>query len=489
MALTLGGPVVIPKLVNGRNKLFFFANYSYVNDFIPGKNQGSSTVPANAAQLQRRLLRSAQAAEPGAVSDLRSADGAPRSGEPEPVHPRSVPEQHHPGEPDRESALQPVPADGAEAESEPVENGTTPTDNYYRGGEPDKPVSSLYAGRVDYNMSGNDRFFFRVSGNTFLEPVSDWTYEVPEFEGLHSIDRSRYNWAVDRQLDARRRARRVIDTQVASNRFFQDDLLRRLHEYKPTRHGPARRTSTRSARRRATACCRSSASAAIRASRRARSPATRTTNLQGTVNLTQVRGAHTLRGGVDARLAQRQRGPRRQPVRAALVHQRVHAAGQRHLAAHAEQPRAEPGGVHAGHSVDRRRRPSSRRSTFATTSSPPSGRIRGACENLTLNVGLRFEWEDGISEDDGAMIVGLRSEREAGDLRSRRGGVRQGADRRSLPAANFHVRGGSIYATDAGPGRQGLEAADDVDAARVGGLQAGREDGAEGAATASTTTR
>ena len=34
----------------------------------------------------------------------------------------------------------------------------------------------------------------------------------------------------------------------------------------------------------------------------------RTTNLQGTVNLTQVRGAHTLRGGVDARLAQRQRG-------------------------------------------------------------------------------------------------------------------------------------------------------------------------------------
>ena len=48
---TLGGPVVIPKLVDGRNKLFFFGSYSYVNDFIPGKNQGSSTVPASAAQL------------------------------------------------------------------------------------------------------------------------------------------------------------------------------------------------------------------------------------------------------------------------------------------------------------------------------------------------------------------------------------------------------------------------------------------------------
>ena len=49
--MTAGGPVVIPKLVNGRNKLFFFGNYSHVNDFIPGKNQASSTVPASAAQL------------------------------------------------------------------------------------------------------------------------------------------------------------------------------------------------------------------------------------------------------------------------------------------------------------------------------------------------------------------------------------------------------------------------------------------------------
>ncbi len=50
-SMTAGGPVVIPKLVNGRNKLFFFGSYSHVNDFIPGKNQASSTVPASDAQL------------------------------------------------------------------------------------------------------------------------------------------------------------------------------------------------------------------------------------------------------------------------------------------------------------------------------------------------------------------------------------------------------------------------------------------------------
>ena len=52
MSTTFGGPVVIPKLVDGRNKLFFFGSYSYVNDFIPGKNQGTSTIPATAEQLK-----------------------------------------------------------------------------------------------------------------------------------------------------------------------------------------------------------------------------------------------------------------------------------------------------------------------------------------------------------------------------------------------------------------------------------------------------
>ena len=195
MAWTLGGPVVIPKLVDGRNKLFFFANYSYVNDYIPGKNQGTQHDSGERGAAQRRLLRSAEAAEPGAVSDLRSADGAPRSGEPEPVHPRSVPEQHHSGEPDRESAVQPVQADAAEAEPELRGErddavGATTTS----GGQPDVPKSTLYGGRVDYNMSDNDRIFVRGSKNSFIEAVNDWTYEVPTFAGLHSIDRSRPHW-------------------------------------------------------------------------------------------------------------------------------------------------------------------------------------------------------------------------------------------------------------------------------------------------------
>ena len=85
-------------------------------------------------------------------------------------------------------------------------------------------------------MSARDRLFVRVSGNTFLEPVSDWTYEVPAFEGLHSIDRSRYNWAVIGNW-THVRGKTVIDTQVASNRFFQDDLLPPAPRVRPSDMG------------------------------------------------------------------------------------------------------------------------------------------------------------------------------------------------------------------------------------------------------------
>ena len=289
MALTAGGPVVIPKLLNGRNKVFYFGSYSYVNDFIPGKNQDSSTVPASQAQLN------------GDFSDLlRLANPAqyqiydPLTVRPDPANPNRFIRDPFPNNiipanrivnPLYNLYRQMVPPPNQNL----IENGATPTGNYYRGGEPDKPVSSLYAGRLDFNLSSNDRFFFRASGNTFLEPVSDWTYEVPEFEGLHSIDRSRYNWAVIGNW-THVAGKTLIDTQVASNRFWQDDKLLRLHDYKPTDLGLPSYVD---------AFCAAQNDCMLPAvtiggyqgiSQGAASGDT-TTNLQGTVNVTQVRGA------------------------------------------------------------------------------------------------------------------------------------------------------------------------------------------------------
>ena len=234
-AWTLGGPLAIPKLVRGR-KMFFFLNYSYVNDFIPGKNQGTSTVPANEKHLN------------GDFSDLLAL---PNPAQYQIYDPLTV--RRDPNNPNRfirdpfpnnvipaNRIVNPLYALYRNMVPPPnqnfVEKGTTPAANYYQGGQPDSPVSHLYTARLDANVSDADRVFARFSGNTFIEGVNDWTYEVPEFAGLHSWDRSRYNWAIVGNW-THTTGRTVFDTQVASNRFFQGDLRRRLHDYQPTDMG------------------------------------------------------------------------------------------------------------------------------------------------------------------------------------------------------------------------------------------------------------
>ena len=72
--------------------------------------------------------------------------------------------------------------------------------------------------------------------------------------------------------------------------------------------------------------------------------------------------------------------------------------------------------------------------------------------NLTVNLGLRFEWENGISEDNGELIVDFDP-----NARLAISDLAEAAYARApipqLPASDFRVRGGSVYATD--PGQDG----------------------------------
>ena len=441
-ALTLGGPAI-------RNKLFFFANYSYVNDFIPGKNQGTSTVPANAAHLA------------GDFSDLlRLPNPAqyqiydPLTVRPDPANPNrfirspfanNIIPANRIVNPLYNLYRQMVPAPNQNL----IENGTAPSNNYYRGGEPDIPVSSLYAGRLDYNLSSNDRFFLRVSGNTFIEPVSDWTYEVPAFEGLHSIDRSRYNWAVIGNW-TKVAGKTLIDTQIASNRFFQDDLQRRLHEYKPTDMGlPAYLDSFCAAQN---DCMLPVVNiGGYQGISTTASSGDRTTNLQGTVNLTQVRGRHTLKGGVDARLAQRQRGPGGTPSgQLSFTNEFTRQAS--------DTAQLTPSNLGLSLAAFMLGIPSTSQATIQPTVDLRNhyfaayGQDTWRLGNLTVNLGLRLEWENGISEDNGGLIVdfdpsAMLAISDAAEAAYARAPIPQ------LPPADFHVRGGSVFATD--PGQDG----------------------------------
>jgi hypothetical protein len=446
-AWTLGGPVVIPKLFKGK-KMFFFANYSYVNDFIPGKNQGTSTVPANEKHLN------------GDFSDLLTL---PNPAQYQIYDPLTV--HRDPNNPNR-FIRDPFPNNMIPANrivnplyslyrkmvpppnQNFVENGTTPAANYYQGGQPDSPVSHLYAVRLDSNLSDADRTFVRFSGNTFLEGVNDWTYEVPEFAGLHSLDRSRYNWAVVGNW-THTTGRTVFDTQFASNRFFQGDLRERLHEYKPTDMGfPAYLDQFCAAQG---DCMLPQVTIGTGVNvpvyqgiSAARSSDDTATNYQGTFNVTRITSRHTLRGGIDGRLAQRQRGPGGNPS-SLLTYTNEFT---RQASDTAQLTPSNLGltlaalmlGIPSTTTATIQPEINLRNHYFAAFGQD-SWRLG---DRVTVNYGLRVEWEDGIVEDDGRIIAGFDPNAPLAIS-----SAVQAAYARNplpqLPAAGFQVAGGPIY--------------------------------------------
>jgi len=444
-AWTLGGPVHIPHLVES-DRIFFFANYSYVNDFIPGKNQGASTVPANAKHLA------------GDFSDLLTL---PNPAQYQIYDPLTV--HRDPNNPNRfirdpfpnnvlpaNRIVNPLHALYGQMVPPPnqnlVENGTTPAGNYYQGGQPDSPVSHLYAGRVDANLSSSDRLFVRFSGNTFLEGVNDWTYEVPEFEGLHSLDRSRYNWGIVGNW-THTTGKTVFDTQVASNRFFQGDLRLRLHDYQPTDVGfPAYLDEFCAAQGdcmlpQVTIGVGANAYQSISGPRSSDDTAT---NYQGTFNVTRISGAHTLRGGVDGRLAQRNRGPGGNPSSALTYTNEFTRQAS-------DTAQLTPSNLGLSLAAFELGIPSTvvatiqpeinLRNHYVAAFGQDSWRMG---PKLTVNYGLRVEWEDGISEDNDRMIVGFDPAAALAIA-----GPVEAAYARSplpqLPASSFQVTGGPIY--------------------------------------------
>jgi hypothetical protein len=443
-AWTFGGPIL-------QNKMFFFANYSYVNDFIPGKNQGTSTIPANDAHLR------------GDFSDLLTL---PNPAQYQIYDPLTV--RRDPANPNR-FIRTPFPNNIIPANRivnplynlykqmlpKPnqnfVEQGTNPLNNYYRGGEPDIPKSTLVAARVDYNINNSNRIFVRGSKNTFIEGVGDWTYEVPEYAGLHSIDRSRPQWNMIGNW-THTTGTMVIDTQVAGNKFTQGDLLERLHEYKPSDMGLPTYLD---------AHCESQANCMLpvvaftgagtnyQGISNSASSFDHARNLQGTVNITKVTSNHTLRGGVDVRQAQRNRTAGGNPSgRLTFSNEFTRQASDTSQLTPSNlglQMAAFMLGIPSTAEVTIQR-PFTYTNQYLGTYAQDSWRVT---ENLTLNVGLRVEWENGVREESNAMVTDFDPEAklaisDAAEAAYARAPLAQ------LPASQFRVRGGPIYASAAG---------------------------------------
>ena len=333
-----------------------------------------------------------------------------------------------------------------------VESGQVPTGNYYMGGIPNQVTAQNFGGRVDYNHSGSDRFFFRAGGTTFYEYNVDWTYET-KYAGLHSNDKTRASWLYTGNWTKVHKSL-VIDTQVSANRFYEDQQRRGLHNYKPTDVGlPAYLDEYCLAQ---SNCMLPTIN--VNGYQSVSNPADgglQTTNLQAQSNLTSVRGTHTLRGGADYRRAMRRAGL----MTAGNVSSTYNFDNLYTRAADTTTvfPSNNIGPSLAALMLGLPTSVSIGQNAPIEMTNPYYGVFVQdtwrAASNLTLNFGLRFEYEGGIKESQDRWLTEFDP-----DARLAITDLAQAAYARNpipqVPVSEFRVLGGSVYAGD--PAASGL---------------------------------
>jgi hypothetical protein len=454
-AFTLGGPVVLPKIVNGRNKLFYFLNYQRNYDDSAARNTPTTTVPANAKHLDGDFSDLLRLGSPG---QFQIYD--PLTVRPDPARPGSFIRTPFPNNIIPKDRF--MNADGtyknplfalyrrmvAAPNQNFVEQGAIPQNNYYQGGVPNLTSASNFGGRIDYNASEKDRFFFRASGTTFHEQLGDWTYEspTPEFHGLHVNDKTRSSWAYVGNWTRVTSGAVVFDTQIAANRFFEDQQRRGMHKYTPAGLGlPGYLDEFCSA---VSQCMmpRIQVSGYQGVSNVANGGLD-ATHVQGQTNVTAVKGTHTLRGGVDIRMAMR----RNNLIASGDVSSTYLFDNTFTRAADTTSvfPASNIGpslaalmlGIPTQVTIGQDA-PISIRNPYYGAFFQDSWRLT---QNLTLNLGLRYEYEDGIKEAEDRWITEFNPSEQLAITQ-----LAQAAYARSpipqVPVSAFSVLGGSLYA-------------------------------------------
>ena len=152
---TLGGPVYLPKIVDGRNKLFFFTNYEGYRDVLPGSTL--LTVPTaiqKAGDFSQTYTVSGQLIQ---VYDPTTTTLVPGTTS---TYTRSP----YPGNKMPTSQISPVGAKIVQYYPNP---NTIPTNiagaNNYLSSYSAKDAQNMFAIKTDYNVNASQRFFARYT--------------------------------------------------------------------------------------------------------------------------------------------------------------------------------------------------------------------------------------------------------------------------------------------------------------------------------------
>jgi len=223
---TVGGPVFIPKVFDGRNKVFWFFSYAKRQDI---KTEDASAINRTVPTMLQRG---------GDFSELLRADPTryqlydPLSVRADPARPGTWVRTPFTGNIIPKSRFQ-NPAYDAYLKLLPIPNNANANaenrNNYVAVGTPYNWDYKVYQNRMDYNVSDKHRAFFRWSYNDFLEDRGDWTYETAR--GLHSNGLNRTNGGATADWVWTPTASTYFDFAASVNQFREGDKITAPYEY------------------------------------------------------------------------------------------------------------------------------------------------------------------------------------------------------------------------------------------------------------------
>jgi acylphosphatase len=227
-----GGPVIIPKVFNGRNKLFWFFTYNALKDVKSEEPiTYNRTVPT---QLARN----------GDFSDMLSLPNSaqyivydPATTVPDPARPTHYIRTPFPNNViprarfvnpayDAISKLYPTP-------NNPPAPGAQPVFNYLSNNAPYNWDYKAFSNRVDYQMNEKIRMYGRWSFNNFgPEDRGDWTYSTARGLNIGGLVRNNKGGNIDVVWSPT--SATVVDFNVAMNQFREGSIRPYALQFKPS---------------------------------------------------------------------------------------------------------------------------------------------------------------------------------------------------------------------------------------------------------------
>ena len=233
---TISGPVVIPKVIDGRNKLFFFLGYSglknqqaarpsEINYTVPtlaqrnGDFSGLLNVAVNPSRYQvyDPLTTRPDPARAGHfVRTPFAGNVLPKARMTNPMY-------------DFYTKRMPVP------NNDPTDPRQEPLNNYLATGMPNNVTYSSWNNRTDYQLNDKHRFFFRWLKSSYLEDAQDFTYQTEA--GLMAWNEKRPAKSAAMDWTWTKSGSTVMNVSVDATQFLIQNQRLGTRKYKPSDAG------------------------------------------------------------------------------------------------------------------------------------------------------------------------------------------------------------------------------------------------------------